>query len=156
MTDLEIINYSEKSFVVRGNTKDHKEDLKSLGGKWNSNLRDGGGWIFSNTKLPAFKTWQESGKITNTNSYQSFQNNNNNSNTDLMLKTILSKVTNLDILHKKLDDICIRLEKLEKTVHQGNDEFIQTESEPEESESEEEEVKPLTRLLKQNRENRHK
>lgn len=48
---LEIINYSDKSFVVTGNgTKTHKETLKFLGGKWNSSLKDGlSGWIFSNS-----------------------------------------------------------------------------------------------------------
>ena len=41
--------YTDKSFVMRGeDTTKHKETLKTLGGKWNSNLKDGGGWIFSN------------------------------------------------------------------------------------------------------------
>lgn len=43
--------YSDRSFVVRGTaTKDHKDSLKKLGGKWNSSLRGGGGWIFANSK----------------------------------------------------------------------------------------------------------
>lgn len=41
-----IENYSERSFVVRGETKEYKDILKRLGGKWNPNLRDGKGWIF--------------------------------------------------------------------------------------------------------------
>ena len=44
---MNIINYSDKSFVVTGDTKQHKEELKKLGGKWNSNLSCGAGWIFS-------------------------------------------------------------------------------------------------------------
>ena len=32
--------YSEKSFVVRGDTFDHKDKLAELGGKWNKFLRD--------------------------------------------------------------------------------------------------------------------
>lgn len=48
MTDLTVENYSDKSFVVRGETKPHKDKLKELQGKWNSNLTGGGGWIFSN------------------------------------------------------------------------------------------------------------
>lgn len=47
MTDLSCEDYSDKAIVVRGDTKDHKEDLKKLGGKFNANLRDGPGWIFS-------------------------------------------------------------------------------------------------------------
>jgi hypothetical protein len=40
-------NYTEKSIVVRGDTKEYKEELKKLGGKYNANLKGGGGWIFS-------------------------------------------------------------------------------------------------------------
>lgn len=55
-SNLTIKEYSPKSFVVIGNTKEHKDKLKSLGGKWNANLTDKesgsrfGGWIFSNNK----------------------------------------------------------------------------------------------------------
>ena len=56
---LEIIQYTEKSFVIKGNTKPIKELLVRLGGKWNSNLsKDGekfGAWIFPNTKLESVK-----------------------------------------------------------------------------------------------------
>ena len=44
---MNIVNYSEKSFAVTGETKEYKEDLKKLGGKWNSNLSCGAGWIFN-------------------------------------------------------------------------------------------------------------
>jgi hypothetical protein len=47
MTDLTVEDYTEKSIVVRGNTQEYKTQLASLGGKWNANLRGGGGWIFS-------------------------------------------------------------------------------------------------------------
>ncbi len=43
---LQIEDYSNWSFVVRGDTKDHKVQLKNLGGKWNPNLKGGAGWIF--------------------------------------------------------------------------------------------------------------
>lgn len=47
---LNIKDYSDKSFVVHGeDTKKYKEEIKKLGGKFNSNLKDiGAGWIFSN------------------------------------------------------------------------------------------------------------
>lgn len=48
--NLTVSNYSEKSFVVRGDTKSHKDVLKEIGGKYNPNLRDGAGWIFSMNK----------------------------------------------------------------------------------------------------------
>jgi len=47
MSSLTCTEYSEKAIVVRGDTKDYKEELKQLGGKYNANLRDGAGWIFS-------------------------------------------------------------------------------------------------------------
>ena len=48
---MNITSYSDKSFVVRGDTKPHLEQLKSFGGKWNALLQGGAGWIFSNKKL---------------------------------------------------------------------------------------------------------
>lgn len=47
--NMNISVYSEKSFVLHGeDTKKYKEEIKKLGGKFNSNLKDiGAGWIFS-------------------------------------------------------------------------------------------------------------
>lgn len=36
-----------KCVIMLGDTKDHKEVLKELGGKWNANLKCGKGWMFS-------------------------------------------------------------------------------------------------------------
>lgn len=47
---LVAIPYSEKSFVIRGDTKKYKDKLKALGGRWNRKLLNGPGWIFSNKK----------------------------------------------------------------------------------------------------------
>ena len=47
---IKIVNYSEKSFAVIGNTKPIKDTLKSMGGKFNMYLTVGCGWIFSNDK----------------------------------------------------------------------------------------------------------
>ena len=45
---MEIKDYTDKSFVLCGEeTKNHKDYIKELGGKWNSNLKTGPGWIFS-------------------------------------------------------------------------------------------------------------
>ena len=49
MYSINIENYSDKSFVIRGSdTIKFKDTLKEFGGKWNSMLKNGGGWIFSN------------------------------------------------------------------------------------------------------------
>lgn len=47
---MEIVDYSERSFAVIGNTKLYKEQLKELGGKYNEKLKCGAGWIFSLSK----------------------------------------------------------------------------------------------------------
>ncbi len=48
---FKVQNYSDKSFVVRGeDTIKIKDTLKYIGGKWNSSLKDGGAWIFSNNQ----------------------------------------------------------------------------------------------------------
>lgn len=44
-------DYSDRSFVVRGEkTIKFKKELLELGGKYNPNLKNGAGWIFS-TKI---------------------------------------------------------------------------------------------------------
>lgn len=49
--EVQIIDYSEKSFAVIGETKPIKDQLKELGGKFNFRLSCGAGWIFPKTKL---------------------------------------------------------------------------------------------------------
>lgn len=44
--DFGIIDYSEKSFVVVGDTKPIKDKLKEMGGKFNNKLSCGCGWVF--------------------------------------------------------------------------------------------------------------
>jgi len=48
---ISLEDYSEKSFVVRGDTRDKKDELKELGGKW-IKTRDGSyAWNFSKKKV---------------------------------------------------------------------------------------------------------
>lgn len=48
--DITIVNYSDKSFAIIGNTKPIKDKLKELGGRFNFHLTCGPGWIFPITK----------------------------------------------------------------------------------------------------------
>ena len=58
---MNITKYSDKSFVLRGNTKLFKDDIRGFGGKWNRNLKKGGpGWIFPNKKLDTIKEFVSS------------------------------------------------------------------------------------------------
>jgi hypothetical protein len=54
-----IKDYSDKSFAIYGDTKPFKEELKNLGGKFNPNLKDGPGWIFSMKHKEAVQKWAE-------------------------------------------------------------------------------------------------
>ena len=51
---MEITDYTEKSILLKGDTKPHKEKIKELGGKYNPTL---GGWIFSKKKKEEVQTW---------------------------------------------------------------------------------------------------
>lgn len=46
----EIIDYSEKAIAVCGDTKAFKDNLKSLGGRFNPRLTCGAGWVFPKSK----------------------------------------------------------------------------------------------------------
>ena len=48
--EAKIVDYSEKAIAVVGDTKEIKDSLKQLGGKFNPRLSCGAGWIFSAKK----------------------------------------------------------------------------------------------------------
>jgi len=50
-------DYSEKAFVVRGDTKKHFVTLIKMKGRWNPNLRGGNGWIFSKKQEEKVEKW---------------------------------------------------------------------------------------------------
>jgi len=56
MNGIQIIKYTEKSVAAIGETKAFKDAIKDVGGKWNSKLKCGPGWILSAKKLEALKT----------------------------------------------------------------------------------------------------
>lgn len=61
--NLKIDDYSEYSIVVRGDdTRKYKEDLKKLGGKYNSMLRGGPGWVFPKKNEQNIKKFINEGK----------------------------------------------------------------------------------------------
>jgi hypothetical protein len=79
------LNYTDKSFTVSGSTKDHKEKLMALGGKYNPHLKTGPGYFFGNKKEAEVREFIES--INNGSLYLdkkqdilSLENNDNNNN----------------------------------------------------------------------------
>ena len=67
--NITISEYSDKAIVVRGDTKPHKDTIKSLGGIWNPNLKDGAGWIFSIKRKDDLEKWLKSDSETQSESY---------------------------------------------------------------------------------------
>jgi hypothetical protein len=63
---MNIEDYTDKSFVVFGETKNFKDILKELGGKFNSNLKVGPGWIFSKANKEKVENWMKSTPNTQT------------------------------------------------------------------------------------------
>ena len=61
---INIIDYSEKAFAVVGDTKAVKESLKKMGGRFNSKLSCGCGWIFSNKVREDVERFISSGEVT--------------------------------------------------------------------------------------------
>lgn len=53
--DLKLIDYSEKSFAIIGETKPIKKTLSALGGSFNGRLSCGPGWIFSKSRINTVK-----------------------------------------------------------------------------------------------------
>jgi hypothetical protein len=48
---MQVIDYTDKSIVVQGEkTREYKENLKELGGKFNASFKCGPGWLFPKTK----------------------------------------------------------------------------------------------------------
>jgi hypothetical protein len=77
MYSLTIENYSDKSFVIRGNdTIKFKDTLKEFGGKWNSMLKNGGGWIFSNIHKSKLEKFVEIINMNTTEKVQEFVDEN--------------------------------------------------------------------------------
>lgn len=48
--NIQLVEYSDRSFAVVGDTKEIKDKLKELSGHFNKFLSCGAGWIFSNKK----------------------------------------------------------------------------------------------------------
>lgn len=134
MTEIHIENYTEKSFVVLGDTKPHKDNIKKLGGKWNSRLRDNKmGWIFPMSKKESVEEYISDFKKTG--ELKQIQGTSGNfQRTDL--SDILKRLERLEMEVKQL-----RMEKETRSKEDNKDDN------KDDSENESEE-KPKRRLLR--------
>ena len=125
MSEIYIENYTGKSFVVLGDTRPHKENIKKLGGKWNSRLKDNKmGWIFPMSKRDSVEkyinTFKKTGNIPE-------------------IKANQSKTSNIS--QQDLENILKRLEKLECEVQNLKNKDV-------DDKQEQKKLNPRRRLLK--------
>jgi len=59
-----IVDYSEKAIALVGDTKEVKDQLKKMGGRFNPRLSCGAGWIFSKKQREALEQFVKSGSAT--------------------------------------------------------------------------------------------
>lgn len=109
---LNITQYTEKSFVVRGNTIENKEQLKNLGGKYNSNLKDGPGWIFPNQLKSNVDQYISSGKVTE----PDFKSESKSSSTPSSYSSSKNYKDNKDKDSEELSNLRKRVESLEQEI----------------------------------------
>ena len=105
--DLQLTDYSEKSVVVTGNTKEYKEDLKAYGGRWNGRLRDGPGWIFPKHKKGILEKWIETGQriVEDTRSKVNVDHKPRQVSSDSPVGDLGELVKRMDKIESKLDMI---------------------------------------------------
>lgn len=60
---FQVIDYSEKAIAIVGDTKDIKDKLKELGGRFNPRLSCGAGWIFSKKMRSEVEQLLQGGKV---------------------------------------------------------------------------------------------
>jgi len=64
-SDINIVPYTAKSFIITGETLNHSEVLTTLGGKYCVSLKNysGGAWLFAKYKEQSVKKYLETGEI---------------------------------------------------------------------------------------------
>ena len=124
-SNISIQDYTDKSFVVRGNTTAYKDILKDLGGKWNARLTDKetgdkfGAWLFWTDKREEIEKWLENG-------CQSDENKQENIRNQHLFRNEAAPVSLKDIteLHKKIDILTKMVETLLKSQNTVRQEEI--------------------------------
>jgi hypothetical protein len=137
MPNIYIEDYTTKSFVVRGETRDYKDSIKSIGGKWNSSLTDResgdkfGAWLFWNDKRVDVQKWIDGGctpvqsSTINTNTTNSFSSSSSAAGIKSSSIDETSYNGRMDKLEKKIDYIIQLLENMGKNKQpEDKDEII--------------------------------
>lgn len=102
---MNIVNYSDKSFVITGNTKDFKDELKELGGRWNSKLTCGNGWVFSLTKKKELESWLETKSSSTTTATVIQTQTPTPTKKETLFDQFVDYIKPFYVIRKKLDEI---------------------------------------------------
>ena len=168
--DIFLEEYTDRSVVVRGETRQYKEDLKKLGGKYNSRLRGEPGWIFPKSKQNDIVKFMKEGKRlvseeeaqageARTLEWESKRNiekktySSSSSNDNAVLVDMIKKLTErIDLMDKKLS-ILMTANNIKDTVskqvlHKKVFKKKVEQSSSDDDSSEEDEPVPRKRLLK--------
>lgn len=170
--DISIEEYSDLSIVVIGDTRKYKEDLKKLGGKYNSRLRGKPGWIFPKSKQNDIAKFIKEGKrlvsheeaqagedrtleweSKRSSEQKTYSSSPSSSNDNYVLIDMIKKLTQkLDVMDKKLSSL-MTANNIQDTVSKqvSHKKVIRkkvVESSDDSASSEEDEPAPRKRLLK--------
>lgn len=110
--DIILEKYSEKSFILKGNTIQYKQDIKQLGGTWNPSLK---AWIFPISKMEVIEKWLDKGEKTVEPIKQYFESpvvETCNRNLTVNKEGHTNLNDRIDVLEKKLDLILDMLNKI--------------------------------------------
>ncbi len=136
-SSLKVIHYSPKCVVLVGDTSNCKEDMKTMGGKWNSRLTNKetgekfGGWIFMKSREEDLKKWLSTGVATKFEFNSEYSRDKDR--TSLNVKMLISRVEELEKTVAML---------VSKLSNEGDEVVIES------SDEEEEESRPMKRLLR--------
>jgi hypothetical protein len=113
---MEVQDYTEKSIVVIGETKDNKDGLIKLGGKFNAKLKVGPGWIFPKTEKERVLKFVNEGVITEKKTTYKIKEESNQPKEEV-ISTTKKEVLKPDLLaqiNQKIDRILKEVEDLKE------------------------------------------
>jgi hypothetical protein len=115
-----IEKYSDKSFVVRGDTRPHRESLKAMGGKWANRLTDKesgekfGAWLFWTQKHAELDGWVSGGCKAVEGSQASGKTPGRTSDLELRMTRIEASLARMERLIVKMSDFMVSGEVIEE------------------------------------------
>ena len=114
--------YTDKSFVLRGNTRPVKDEIMKLGGRWNTSLTGGAAWIFPSHSLDQVKAFVDRHNSNNSNNSNNNSDNNSDNNESGNVRkrsyTTTNSGVNSDVVlsRKEYLQLLSRIERIEQEL----------------------------------------